>query len=69
MDKTSNKKADRIDNRRRNFLKMAAAGAPAVATVALSAGAAEADPALKGGKDGEYQETAHIRTYYETARF
>ncbi len=66
MDKTS----DKIDNRRRDFLRAAAAGAPvAAAAVALGGGVANAKPVVKAEKDAGFQETAHVRTYYDTARF
>ncbi len=51
---------------RRDFLKLAAAGAPAVAVVA-STGAAEARETQERGEG--LRETAHVRAYYESARF
>ncbi|WP_152473861.1 ubiquinol-cytochrome c reductase iron-sulfur subunit N-terminal domain-containing protein [Roseovarius sp. THAF9] len=55
-------------NSRRDFLKMAAAGAPAVAVVtAASTGTAEAaEPDLSSDK---MQDTAHTRAYFDSARF
>ncbi len=53
---------------RRDFLKMAAAGAPAVAVAtAASTGTAEAaEPDLSSDK---MQDTAHTRAYLDSARF
>ncbi|MEO1138520.1 MAG: ubiquinol-cytochrome c reductase iron-sulfur subunit N-terminal domain-containing protein [Pseudomonadota bacterium] len=53
---------------RRDFLKMAAAGAPAVAVAtAASTGTAEAaEPDLTSNK---MQDTAHTRAYLDSARF
>ena len=53
---------------RRNFLKMAATTAPAaVAAVAISGTAAEAQPVdLSSDK---MQDTAHTRAYFDSARF
>ena len=55
-------------NSRRDFLKMAAAGAPAVAVAtAASTGTAEAaEPDLSSDK---MQDTAHTRAYFDSARF
>ena len=53
---------------RRDFLKMAATGAPAVAVVtAATTGTAEAaEPDLTSDK---MQDTAHTRAYFDSARF
>ncbi|MFT6675523.1 MAG: anaerobic selenocysteine-containing dehydrogenase [Sulfitobacter sp.] len=53
---------------RRDFLKLAATGAPAAAVaVVASGGAAEAaTPDLSSEK---MQDTAHTRAYYDSARF
>jgi hypothetical protein len=53
---------------RRNFLKLAATTAPAaVAAVAISGTAAEAQPVdLSSDK---MQDTAHTRAYFDSARF
>ncbi len=53
---------------RRDFLKLAATGAPAVAVVtAASTGTAEAaEPDLSSDK---MQDTAHTRAYLDSARF
>lgn len=56
---------------RRDFFKKAGFGAGAVGMAAVGLGAEESkasDPA--GTKDGAgYQETAHVKKYYELARF
>jgi hypothetical protein len=53
---------------RRDFLKLAATGAPAVAVVtAATTGTAEAaEPDLSSNK---MQDTAHTRAYLDSARF
>lgn len=55
-------------NSRRDFLKMAAAGAPAVAvaTAATTGTAEAAEPDLTSNK---MQDTAHTRAYLDSARF
>lgn len=63
--KTEDGKA--VDRRRRDFLKLAATGAPAIAVVAASAGGAEA--AAPGPASDRMQDTAHTRAYYDSARF
>lgn len=51
---------------RRDFLKLSALGAAAAgAAMAARPETAEADEPAGAG----YRETAHVRTYYETARF
>jgi len=52
---------------RRDFLKLAATGAPAIAVAAATAGTAEA--AAPDSASGGMQDTAHTRAYYESARF
>lgn len=57
---------------RRDFFKKAGLGAGAVgaAAVGLSAGDGKAEEATKSGTRGRgYQETAHVKKYYELARF
>jgi len=57
---------------RRDFFKKAGLGAGAVgaAAVGLSAGDGKAAEATGNGKGGRgYQETAHVKKYYELARF
>jgi anaerobic selenocysteine-containing dehydrogenase len=53
---------------RRDFLKLAAAGAPAAA-VAAAAGGGEAEAAAPGGASAGLRKTAHVEKYLETARF
>ena len=54
---------------RRNFMKLVGAGAVA-SGASLVAGSSEAEPALPEQKAGElYQETDHVRRYYELAKF
>ena len=56
---------------RREFLKTAGiAGAAAGLAVAAGTGPAQADRAPQDAPKGlGYQETEHVRTYYELARF
>ena len=57
--------------KRRGFLLtlgVGGAGAAAVAARSLSAGAVAADPAVSASDDGSYAATAHVRTYYRTAK-
>lgn len=55
---------------RRDFLKKAAfgVGTAAVAAETLSAGKAEAKPALNPQEGGSYRETEHVKKYYEIAQ-
>ncbi len=56
---------------RRGFLKMAGLvpGSLGVAAISLSAQPAKAEVATFGGhKAAGYQETEHVRTYYQLAR-
>lgn len=53
---------------RRDFLKMAGVGTLAAGAVALSSEPAQAAGAEQDGGEG-YRETAHVKTYYELARF
>lgn len=55
---------------RRTFLKRAAltGGAAAVAAAALPKGAKAAEVSV-GPKGKGYQETQHVRTYYDLAKF
>ena len=58
---------EKADTSRRDFLRLAAASAPAVAVVAASgssAAAAGAEESAEGLRD-----TAHVLAYYESARF
>jgi anaerobic selenocysteine-containing dehydrogenase len=59
------------ETKRRDFLKLAGAGAAASAAVtggAPAAVAAEAPAAPTAGRRG-YRETAHVKKVYELARF
>ncbi|WP_101068623.1 twin-arginine translocation pathway signal protein [Roseovarius salinarum] len=52
---------------RRDFLRLAATGAPAAAVATATAGTAEAaEPDLSSDR---MQDTAHTRAYYDSARF
>ncbi|MFU8779101.1 MAG: ubiquinol-cytochrome c reductase iron-sulfur subunit N-terminal domain-containing protein [Roseovarius sp.] len=53
---------------RRDFLKLAATGAPAVA-VATVVAAGEAQAAEPDLTSDRMQDTAHTRAYFESARF
>ena len=55
------------DPGRRDFLKLAATGAPAVAVMTATAGEAEA--AAPDLSSDRMQDTAHTRAYYDSARF
>ncbi|MEM7668596.1 MAG: twin-arginine translocation pathway signal protein [Pseudomonadota bacterium] len=52
---------------RRDFLKLAATGAPVAAVVAVSGGAAQAVEPEENSES--YRETDHIRKYLDSARF
>jgi len=57
---------------RRAFLKGAAAVATGAAAGAVATGAAARTPAAAAATDAQprnYRETAHIRAYYQAARF
>ena len=54
---------------RRGFLKLVGVGV-ATGGAALSGGARQADAAEAADKkNGLYKETAHVKTYYELAKF
>ena len=53
---------------RRDFLRLAVAGAPAAAVAAVAAPAAAADEQAGPAKAG-LRETEHARKYYDSARF
>jgi len=66
------KKKKQVAIGRRDFFKKAGLGAGAVgaAAVGLSASDGKAAEATKSGAGGRgYQETAHVKKYYELARF
>lgn len=55
---------------RRSFLKLAGLGGLAAGAAALAAGAPEPAQASEAGPaTAGYRETAHVRKFYETARF
>ncbi len=56
-----------VDNKRRNFLKLATVSVPAVAASA-AVGTQAAAVELPEDTSG-LQDTAHTRAYFETARF
>ncbi len=53
---------------RRDFLKLAASGAPAVAVVAAATGG-QAEAAQPDLTSERMQDTAHTRAYFDSARF
>jgi|KNS7DCM_AmetaT_FD_contig_61_133367_length_4796_multi_2_in_0_out_0_2 ABC-type nitrate/sulfonate/bicarbonate transport system substrate-binding protein len=59
-------KKEKDKTSRRDFLKLAAAGAPAAAVVTLSAKQASSEEIELGSG---IQNTEHVLKYYETARF
>ncbi|SLN60466.1 ubiquinol-cytochrome c reductase iron-sulfur subunit N-terminal domain-containing protein [Oceanibacterium hippocampi] len=64
-----NEKAKPASPERRDFLKLAALGAT-TGGVALATQAATVEAAVPvAGKSAGYRETAHVKTYYELARF
>jgi len=60
-------KEEGTENSRRNFLKLAAVAAPAVAVVAASGTAVQAVELESTGSG--LRDTAHTRAYFETAKF
>ena len=65
--KQSEQKASAVADRR-SFLKLAAAGTVSGGAV-IATGTAIAAPAAAVDADGLYSETAHVKRYYELARF
>jgi nitrous oxide reductase len=64
--KMDTKKQEVEQTARRDFLKLTALGAAAGTVAAGSAAhASEVEPV----SNGDYQETQHVKTYYELARF
>ena len=61
----------KTDVHRRRFLKTAglSVGAATVFGTALSSSKTEAKPSSNKSEDTGYQETDHVQTYYELARF
>lgn len=66
MDRNERPEKGRGAASRRDFLKLAAASAPAVA-VAASGSAAAASEVEAAGEG--LRETAHVKAYYESAKF
>ncbi len=61
-----------VNPARRGFFKAAATGAVGAAVAApvlLAGGEAEARQSAEERKKRRYQETDHVRTYYETNRY
>lgn len=70
--KTSKTEAAVENSSRRDFFRKAGFGVGAVgaAAVGLGSGDAEAAETTSAGQNGAgYQETPHVRRYYELARF
>ncbi len=59
---------DRPKAKRRDFLKLLGMGGAAGAA-ALAGGAAPGEAAAPAKPETGYRETAHVRKFYETARF
>ncbi len=66
-----NKENESQQNTRREFLKSAglATGAAGVAAVALSSKPSQAMVSTREANQSGYQETEHVKKYYELARF
>ncbi|WP_120502226.1 twin-arginine translocation pathway signal protein [Roseovarius sp. EL26] len=54
---------------RRDFLKLAGAGAPVAAAAAVTAGGTAAEAAEPDLSSDKMQDTAHTRAYFDSARF
>lgn len=55
---------------RREFFRLAGLGAGAAAAAGLTSKVATAaEPVKRDGRGAGYQETEHVKTYYELARF
>ncbi|MAC82422.1 MAG: twin-arginine translocation pathway signal protein [Rhodobacteraceae bacterium] len=61
------KKKEEAPNRR-DFLKLAGTSAPLAAAVAVT-GTTEAEAAEPDPSSDRIQDTAHVRAYYDSARF
>jgi hypothetical protein len=59
---------EKTDEGRRNFLKLAAVGAPAAAAATTVATTEEAEAATESKGEG-LRKTAHVKAYLESARF
>ena len=65
----SGKKQKKAAIGRRDFFKKAGAGAVGAAAVGLAVKQSAAEPAKPGEGAAGYRETAHVKKYYELARF
>jgi hypothetical protein len=63
-----NERIERMIAKRREFLKLLGMGGAAGAA-ALATGAAPAEAAAPATPETGYRETAHVRKFYETAKF
>jgi len=54
---------------RRDFLKAAATAAPLATMAVATATGADAAPAAPDPESNRIQDTAHVRAYYDSARF
>jgi len=61
------KQDDKADTGRRDFLKLAATAAPAVAVTAVAGG--EAQAAETAAETSGLRKTAHVQAYLDSARF
>ncbi|SEO44923.1 formate dehydrogenase region TAT target [Salinihabitans flavidus] len=61
-------KSKHENTNRRDFLKLAATGAPA-AVAAVAVGSNEAEAATTDTASSALSDTAHTRAYYESTRF
>ncbi len=61
--------AERLTAKRREFLKLLGMGGAAGAAALAAGGAAPSEAAAPAQPETGYRETAHVRKFYETARF
>jgi hypothetical protein len=61
--------ADRLTAKRREFLKLLGKGGAAGAAALTVGGAAPSQAAAPAQPETGYRETAHVRKFYETAKF
>lgn len=59
----------KVDADRRSFLKFAGAGTVAGGAALVSSVPAQAAVQDQDTRDGRYQETEHVRRFYELSRF
>lgn len=62
-------KGDRPAAKRRDFLKLLGMGGAAGAAALATGGATKSDAAEPAKTETGYRETAHVRKFYETAKF